>query len=176
MDMRLVEDYMSAAYKTAIYPTHVRGLYPTLGLVGECSEFVTAYRMGGSWDRVLKEAGDVMWYLNAMCIDFGVSLVTAWQDFVPERHQGLEYEVEIFRYCGELCELIKKSFRDGDGTLPPEKKHLFTSAIGHIMISIGGIMDEAGSGYEMADVLAENIAKLKSRQKRGKLHGDGDER
>lgn len=77
-------EYQTAAAETAIYPAHLRRLYPVLGLCGEAGEVAEKvkklYRDSGgcpSSDFIAgleKELGDVLWYLAAICRDFDISL------------------------------------------------------------------------------------------------------
>lgn len=77
-------DYQRAARKTAIYPAHLKGIYPVLGLCGEAGEVAEKvkklHRDGTGlycnvWREALqKELGDVLWYLAAIAGDYEISL------------------------------------------------------------------------------------------------------
>lgn len=81
--------YSKAAWETAIYPSKGRNvIYPALGLVGEAGE--VSEKVKKAWRRrryisclhqeiglrnsVAKELGDVLWYINALAVEFGLSL------------------------------------------------------------------------------------------------------
>ena len=77
--------YQYAARKTAIYQNvfiddvEMRGVYPALGLAGESGEVaekIKKYVRDGYIDKesLKKELGDVLWYIAALCSDFGFNL------------------------------------------------------------------------------------------------------
>lgn len=80
------DEYQERAYATAIYPkTEKMPLaYPTLGLAGEAGEVAEKVKKIArdcdgtiSWqkrDELVKELGDVLWYLSAIATDLGVNL------------------------------------------------------------------------------------------------------
>lgn len=76
------EEYSDGALKTAVYPDikDDPGLYVALGLNGEAGEVAElvkkAFRDGHAVDRhsLAKELGDVLWYVNAMARDYGLTL------------------------------------------------------------------------------------------------------
>jgi NTP pyrophosphatase (non-canonical NTP hydrolase) len=76
--------------------------------------------------------------------------------------------------AGEVAEKMKKIMRDGDGKITPEKAIELRKEIGDVLWYIANLSWEVG--YTLEEVGAENIAKLKSRQERSKLHGSGDNR
>lgn len=79
-----LNEYQSAALKTAVYPEHMRIVYPALGLNGEAGEVADkvkkVYRdFGGSFSperrkEIAMELGDVLWYVAVMAHDIGFSL------------------------------------------------------------------------------------------------------
>ena len=77
MDMT---DYQGIAYGTAIYPTQHAVTYPILGLAGETGEFANQWkktiRDGAVIDPewAMRELGDMLWYLSAICTDLNFDL------------------------------------------------------------------------------------------------------
>jgi len=82
MDM---DEYQAKAFKTAIYPNKTMNIvYPTLGLNGEAGEVAEKVKkMMRDNDGVLdietrnaliKEVGDVLWYISAIASELNVSL------------------------------------------------------------------------------------------------------
>ena len=76
--------YQKQAEDFMIYPKEHKITYPILGLVSEAGEVADKYKkiirdkngeMSDS-DRmeILKEIGDVLWYLAAVCTDIGMPL------------------------------------------------------------------------------------------------------
>ena len=77
--------YSRDAYATAIYPCKGENItYPALGLCGEAGEFAEKVKKflrdhnseltDGLRDAMVKELGDVLWYINAAAIELGVTL------------------------------------------------------------------------------------------------------
>lgn len=79
-----LNEYQNAALETAVYPDAMRINYPTLGMCGEagevadkvkkvyrdhCGEFTPEVRK-----EVMKECGDVLWYVAVLAHDLGFSL------------------------------------------------------------------------------------------------------
>jgi NTP pyrophosphatase (non-canonical NTP hydrolase) len=81
-DVVTLNEYQTAAAKTAIYPQG--SLYPFLGLSGETGEVSELAKKcirdeDGVWSderraKLKKELGDVLWYLAAIARDHGMSL------------------------------------------------------------------------------------------------------
>mgnify|MGYP002681394220 CR=1 FL=1 len=78
------EEYSKQAIGTAVYPATMRVIYPTLGLTGEAGEVAEKVKkLYRDQNGVLNaevvqniklELGDVLWYINAMCRDLGLTL------------------------------------------------------------------------------------------------------
>lgn len=90
--MMTFHEYQLAALQTAIYPRQHTVVYPALKLAGEAGE--VAEKIGkrlrdheGDFHSPLfiadlvKELGDVLWYISAIAYDLGVGL-----DFVAEQN------------------------------------------------------------------------------------------
>lgn len=83
-----LDEYQKNARGTAVYPDHARVLYPALKLAGEAGEvaekvgklmrdeqFVPGDELTDQQrDSLVKELGDVLWYVANMAADLGVSL------------------------------------------------------------------------------------------------------
>ena len=78
-------EYEGIFKKTAIYPNAGENYYyPILGLCGEAGEIAEKLKkihrdkndIMTEYDRqeLVKELGDVLWYLNALAIEFGTTL------------------------------------------------------------------------------------------------------
>jgi NTP pyrophosphatase (non-canonical NTP hydrolase) len=76
--------------------------------------------------------------------------------------------------AGEVAEKIKKVLRDGDGTVSPEKREEIKKELGDVLWYVANLSTELKIPLE--EVAEGNLAKLKSRQERGELHGNGDNR
>ena len=75
---------------------------------------------------------------------------------------------------GEFADKVKKLYRDQDGKLDKETKHLLMIEVGDILWYVAKTARELG--YTLDEVAHANIEKLASRQKRKTLHGFGDNR
>lgn len=76
--------------------------------------------------------------------------------------------------CGEIAEKFKKIIRDKGGVVSNEDKHLITKELGDVMWYLANIAKDLN--IKLNTVAKENIKKLKSRKKRGKIMGSGDNR
>lgn len=76
--------------------------------------------------------------------------------------------------AGEFADKIKKIFRDKKGKLDDETKHNLILELGDILWYIAKM--SRALDYTLDDVAKLNLQKIASRQKRGVIHGDGDNR
>ena len=75
--------------------------------------------------------------------------------------------------AGEVCGKVKKLFR-GDYELTKEKRLEIADEIGDVLWYCAVLSNALGIGLEA--VCVRNLDKLASRQLRGKIQGDGDNR
>ena len=74
------DEYQKFAKTTAIYPENCKITYPTLGLCGEAGEVAEKVKKKIRDGKpliikdVVKELGDVLWYLSTLASDLNVSL------------------------------------------------------------------------------------------------------
>ncbi len=95
--------------------------------------------------------------------------------FFPEKLQ-LEYlTIALSGEAGEVAEKVKKIIRDKDGVLTDEDKRALALELGDLQWYLG-VFAKLICGMTLEDVAAANLAKLRSRQQRGTLGGNGDER
>lgn len=76
--------------------------------------------------------------------------------------------------AGEIAEKVKKLIRDFDGKLSDDAKKELMKEIGDVMWYLAVLSEHIG--YKFDEVGKQNIAKLRDRQARNKLHGSGDNR
>ena len=91
-------DYQKDAQLTAIYNDRI--IYPSLGLCGEAGEVAEkvkkvlrdkhSYFSQQSKDEIKKEIGDVLWYLQALCVDLGFNLEDAAKHNIEKLKSRLE--------------------------------------------------------------------------------------
>lgn len=86
----------------------------------------------------------------------------------------LYYVLGVAGESGEFVEKIKKLFRDKKGIVDQEFKDLVIKEIGDMLWYQARILDQFEIDFN--HVAETNIEKLLDRMKRGKIHGDGDDR
>jgi len=74
-----LNEYQTAAAKTAIYKAEHSVLYPALGLAGEAGEVANKVKKmlrDGDFDRqaIAAEIGDVLWYIAALSRDLNIDM------------------------------------------------------------------------------------------------------
>ncbi len=75
-----LNDYQSAAEKTAIYPETKIIFYPAMGLAGESGEILNKLKKVWRDDKLVDvdelalELGDVLWYVALLASDIGFTL------------------------------------------------------------------------------------------------------
>lgn len=85
MDALTFEDYQRRSRRTAVYPDAGKNfVYPTLGLVGEAGEVAEKVKKvlrdkagtvdAETKDAIVKELGDVLWYVAQLATELGLSL------------------------------------------------------------------------------------------------------
>lgn len=90
---------------------------------------------------------------------------------------GNNFVYPVLGLCGEtgeVAEKFKKLFRDNGGILDESKKQEIKKELGDVLWNIAQISTEMGMSFD--DVASFNVEKLRSRQERTALHGDGDNR
>ena len=75
---------------------------------------------------------------------------------------------------GEVLEKIKKLLRDANLEITDEFRETLKKELGDVLWYLSELARQFGISLE--DVAKTNIEKLKDRQKRNKLHGEGDNR
>jgi len=76
--------------------------------------------------------------------------------------------------AGEVCEKVKKMFRDDDGVPSDAKIEEVKKELGDVLWYVANLA--ADFDLELSDIAQFNINKLFSRQERGVLKGSGDDR
>jgi len=76
--------------------------------------------------------------------------------------------------AGEVAEKVKKLLRDDNGVISPSKRAEVKKELGDVLWYVANLCYEFG--LDLEDVAIENLQKLASRAKRGKLQGSGDNR
>lgn len=172
-----LDEYQEGAKSTAIYPGTLA--YPTIGLVGELGELMAACESEDNL-TIYKEISDVLWYIANVANDAGLKLseVCGRKTFPTESTVNVDCwyttgEV-LWMVVGTIAENVKKTIRDCKGVLPEKRRN----AIKKALKSVIGILAEFATDYDttLEQCAILNLEKLRSRQERGVLNGDGDNR
>lgn len=86
----------------------------------------------------------------------------------------LYYILGVAGETGELVEKIKKLFRDNNGEITDEFREAIEKEMGDVQWYMARLADWFGIPFER--IFTTNIEKLKDRQEREVLHGEGDDR
>jgi NTP pyrophosphatase (non-canonical NTP hydrolase) len=76
--------------------------------------------------------------------------------------------------AGEVAEHAKKAIRDDDGTVSDERRAAMAKELGDVLWYVAQLATELG--LDLDEIAKQNLEKLLSRQQRGVLNGDGDDR
>ena len=76
--------------------------------------------------------------------------------------------------AGEVAEHAKKVLRDDGAQVTAERREAMAKELGDVLWYVAQLATELD--LELEQIAAENLEKLRSRQRRGVLHGSGDER
>ena len=76
--------------------------------------------------------------------------------------------------AGEVAEHAKKILRDDTGAITAERRNHLKKEIGDVLWYVSNCCSELG--ISLNEVAKENIEKLSSRKKRGKIKGQGSQR
>ena len=148
----------------------------------EESPKVAAQRLG-----VLKELGDVTWYLTSMCNELKVDLESVVQ-FSEELEEDKTIQLnsaysdqlsdlmdQVLSNLGTIGGKIKKSIRDDNEIVTNEKKKVIVQCIREVFQVLS---EEFCPRFRssLREVMRLNTAKAASRFARGVVQGDGDNR
>lgn len=162
-----IEEYQKIIEQTAIYPKQVNNFglaYCYLGLLGELNEFDEACDIDNTEEAVKKEAGDVLWYITAFCIEADINLSDVWNYI--ERGETLPT-------IPELAEYIKKYYRDNKSL----NKELFVKCLKRLIHYMEFTWYEYfDTTLDWNEIRQINYDKLIARRTTNTLHGDGDNR
>jgi NTP pyrophosphatase (non-canonical NTP hydrolase) len=75
---------------------------------------------------------------------------------------------------GEVCEKVKKLWRDHGGIVTPEFKAALAKELGDVLWYLSAIATDVG--LNLGDIAQGNIDKLRARRDMGLIHGNGDDR
>lgn len=191
------DQYQKSALSTAVYPRQyvlmggetVKSdspscIYPVFGLCGEIGEVGQVLTDGlGSYWELVKECGDVLWYVAAICSDLSInmSVVSEYDKFEDFGFITLTNNVrgrcmlnELFIAAGIVAEATKKTIRDSAGVVTPERLKIIVAALKRVLVALVAICHEHGIDFVV--VAQHNLDKLAARAAKGTIQGSGDNR
>lgn len=174
-----LDHYQGLASATAVYPDRGNNLfYPVMGLCGEVGELVEKVTFS-KWnvvrEDVLREAGDVCWYIAAVC-----SEIKVWLSAVGDRAAEKKQEFppltvnQLTVQSGKVAERAKKIMRDRAGVCDADSREEIVEALAVIMIMVERLC--VGVEGTLGGAMEGNLKKLKRRQEEGRIKGEGDNR
>jgi len=93
----------------------------------------------------------------------------------PKKGKNFVYPVlGLVGESGEVAEKIKKVLRDNNGIIGEKQKQEIKKELGDVLWYIAQVATELDLSFD--GIASFNIKKLKSRQKRNKVYGSGDNR
>lgn len=163
-----LETYAIEARKTAVFNPIYHVTYPALGLVDETAEFVEKLAQVKVNSRDLaKEAGDCLWYFNCVCDYSGLRIT----DFF--KYEVIAEPLDLMITAGKIAGVAKKAARDNAGQVNKER---MSELLQNYAAAFLNILYVALYDYSLEEIMEMNIVKLRDRQNRGVLKGDGDHR
>ena len=172
VNMKLKE-YQTIIKKIAVYPKQFGYGYCMLGLIGEFEEFLDAI-ISGSTQRMIKECGDVWWYLTALCSEHGLNVEHTYpstNSFKIDPRSQRALVSQFHRDLGALSETTKKYYRDGAFSLTQDQIKILVIDLAHTLRSIAEI-----SKLDQEVIFETNYKKLMKRRETNTLAGSGDDR
>jgi len=192
-----LREYQEKARSTAVYHTgedydvDISMIYPGLGLVGECGEVAEKVKKlyrddnGKLTDKrkeaIRKELGDCCWYLSNLCSDTDCDLQMCYEmknSSQTQKVRLMEWP-QLVLYMNRCASLVAEALESWyyDYACHLGERSRFV-AIAHNVTKVLACIEEFAirCNCTLENVYTGNIEKLLSRQERGKLKGDGDDR
>lgn len=76
--------------------------------------------------------------------------------------------------CGEVCDKVKKVYRDKFGRVGIDDREALSKELGDVLWYVANLASDLE--LPLQSIAFNNLIKLRDRQERGKLQGDGDDR
>jgi NTP pyrophosphatase (non-canonical NTP hydrolase) len=164
-----LNEYQDKAITTAVYPEEFQIAYPMLGLVEELGELFDTNPEDK--ESVVKELGDVVWYVSALSYDLGLRLQNCYDNALMD-DSVLDIHA-LHKNTVRTAGRVKKILRGDD--FSDEKILDIQGYLGDILRRVESIAT-VNMESSLESICEANIDKLFDRQERGVLKGDGDER
>ena len=99
---------------------------------------------------------------------------SAKTDIYPNQCKPWVYALGLAGESGELCDKLKKMYRDHNGAPSPEIIEGLKGECGDVLWYLTQFAKSLG--FTLEEIAEANIKKLADRQARNKIHGSGDNR
>lgn len=175
-----IQEYSSIIEKTAVYPEKVDGFgicYAYLGIIGENSEYLEELNKfmnnGNNKEALIKEAGDVCWYVTLMAQKLHLNLnkiFTYNQEVVDNIVNGGDSED-----LDSIAENLKKHYRDNKPINTEKVERVLIWLMSRMLGDFKFISEEIEE-IKIEEVLKVNYDKLIRRKENNTIKGDGSNR
>lgn len=107
-------------------------------------------------------------------MDFSIyQSATATTAQYPPGNEGIYYlALGLTSEAGEVAGKVKKAIRDDNSVITAERKEALQSEIGDVLWYCARLAAELGIDFN--EIAHSNLSKLRDRQLRGSISGDGD--
>lgn len=157
--------------------TELEPAYITLGICGEVGEFIDAVSMHrkdthGQRENIIKEGGDVLWYIAAQARAFDIEIYDIWPEAMPVVYEAQldSALVNLTRTAFRIAESVKKFYRDGKDITMSLQQDLMI-VLETVQTCTVGLLDA-----ELGEIAEVNYLKLMERKAKNTIQGDGDNR
>jgi len=180
--------YQKFVNKTAFFPRSTQGRnisYLVMGIVeevGEIYEFILKKQKLKDTDnylneyvitQIIKELGDLVWYVTAICNEMSFPLERLMQYTKVKLENNVNHS-SLLLYLGDLSGAVKKMIRDDKEIITEEKSNLIITNLCYILVYVLQICKN--NQVKFKTVLEVNMNKIKNRMKNGTLQGSGNDR
>ena len=184
------KEYVEESAKTSIYdkwatnyedsPTIedvIGATYPVLGLLGELGEYAEILEHEDPFqESLVKECGDIFWYVADTSRRYGIDL----NKYVLNNDQLAVSDIvdfhDILIQASLMGNVAKKVVRDNSGNITDSYKSKMKLYLSFVFMDLQVYIYQLWGEGIFEEVLQMNLDKLFSRQERGVLGGDGDNR
>ncbi|SVA81872.1 uncharacterized protein METZ01_LOCUS134726, partial [marine metagenome] len=146
-----IEHYQKFVNKTAFFPKSSQGRnlsYLVMGIVeevGEIFEFIvkkeTLNENEYILEQIIKESGDLLWYITAICNEINFSLERLMQYAKVKKNKHISNN-SLLIYLGNLSGAVKKMIRDDNEKITDKKSDLIINNLCYILIFVLQLCDE----------------------------------
>lgn len=163
------KEYILEAKKTLSFENDQKLIYCcTTGLLGEYGEYVQHFLSLSKSELIIKELGDVFWYLAVLSDYLNLTLNQNPKDVIASD------KLTGFILIYQIQETLKKSVRDYNQIITLDNKEALNILFSRLYSFL--ILESSHYDVTLDEVWTKNIQKLASRKQRGKIQGKGDDR